>query len=100
MAVLPVYRPGQTARAMLFMAVKQTADLKKGLDHWYALAAPHNRCPGHKQAASFALQQTIQWVVSVRVGYLVTPPDSSAKRLFRASSSPKAVKQLLTTDAR
>ncbi len=33
-------------------------------------------------------------------GYLLTPPESSAKRLWRASSSPKAVKQLLTTDAR
>lgn len=30
----------------------------------------------------------------------MTPPDSSAKRLLRARSSPKAVKQLLTTEAR
>lgn len=33
-------------------------------------------------------------------GYLLTPPESSAKRLWRANNSPKAVKQLLTTDAR
>ena len=32
--------------------------------------------------------------------YLSTPPESSAKRLWSANSSPKAVKQLLTTDAR
>ena len=32
--------------------------------------------------------------------HLVTPPDSSAKRLLSARSSPKAVKQLETTEDR
>ena len=32
--------------------------------------------------------------------HLVTPPVSSAKRLFRARSSPKAVKHCVTTEAR
>ncbi len=32
--------------------------------------------------------------------YLVTPPVSSAKRLFRARSSPNDVKHCVTTEAR
>lgn len=55
------------------------------------------KCTEQAHAALAGTQNLIQKGVQ---GYRATPPDSSAKRLLSASSSPKAVKQLLTTDAR